>query len=80
MTDPNALPRPENLDADYDLLDLAGADDPVRRLVMMRMVRLVPPKTIAQILRDEFGDDGGSAETTPTGGPITRSPLSTCGL
>lgn len=50
--------RPEELDAHFDMLDLTGEDRPERRLALVTLV-ISPPETIADILRNEPGPEGG---------------------
>lgn len=73
------LRHPEKLDACMDMLDLTGADDPRVRLPLIEGVTYHKPRTIAEILRDDFGCDGGALAKLPTPplGPVNRSPLAT---
>ena len=71
--------RPEKLDAHYDLLDLTGADDPKVRLPLIAGVTYHRPRTIAEILREDFGpEDGGNAAILNPGptAPVTHLSLS----
>lgn len=61
---------PEKLDAHFDMLDLTGADSTARRLELVKIVNQ-RPRTIAEMLHDDFGEEGGSpALLVP--GPVTH--------
>jgi hypothetical protein len=62
---------PEKLDAHFDMLDLTGADSTARRL---ELVKIVPqrPRTIAELLRDDFGEEGGGAPALLAPVPVTH--------
>lgn len=49
--------RPEDLDAQMDMLDIAGLDDIETRLPMIEGVEYTKPRTWAEIFRDEDGHD-----------------------
>ncbi len=62
--------RPEKLDAHFDMLDLTGADQTARRLKLVTILEQ-RPRTIDEMLREDFGEEGGSPALLVTG-PVTR--------
>ena len=48
--------RPEELDAQMDMLDVLGADDVLQRLPLIEGVQYRRPRTTAELLREDFGD------------------------
>lgn len=75
--DKEDMSRPEKLDAHYDMLDMTGADDPRVRLPLIEGVTYCKPRTIAQIMREDFGPEGDGMLATLApiiGGPASHSP------
>jgi hypothetical protein len=73
--------RPDELDAHFDLLDLTGVDHPAVRLPLIAGVTYAKPRTIAEILREDFGpeDSVPVAGLPRTRGPVTRTPHACAG-
>ncbi|HSW48958.1 MAG TPA: hypothetical protein VLH09_02235 [Bryobacteraceae bacterium] len=73
--------RPEKLDAHFDLLDLTGVDHPAVRLPLIAGVTYAPPRTIAQMLREDFGPEGTLPMVPPPRdlGPVTHLSIASAG-